>query len=370
MRIRITVLAASATLLFTTPIRAEDDKPAADAANDKAGLFAKLDADKDGQLTASEAGQEHRRLFDRLMRNADKNADGTLSQEEFVAGLQSGEAGRNRGDRPEGPPGDRPRRAGGNRPDGAPGEARRGGGRFGQMAERLRELDQNKDGKIALDEVPEERQQMFEMMLDRFDKNGDDAMDTSELAEAARELGPGRPDGPGGRPEGPPGPPPVVAALDANSDGTLSAEEIDGASGALKKLDKNGDGKLTREELMPPPPGGGRTFSREGGPDVQVNPEQLARRLMNGDKNGDGKLQMEELPERMQERFDRMDTNGDGALEGDEVKSAAERLQRRLQSNDGAATNGSDETVKPAKMKTKADKKPKKDKKKPAATDA
>lgn len=369
MRIWIAVLAASATLSLTTPSRAEDDKPAGDAANDKAGLFTKLDADKDGQLTADEAGEEHRRLFDRLKRNADKNDDGKLSQDEFVAGLQERAEG-NRGDRPDGAPGDRPRRAGGDRTDGAPGDGRRGSGRFGQIAERLREFDKNSDGKIALDEVPEERQQMFEMVLDRFDKNDDDAMDLSEMADAAREFGPGRSDGPDGRPEGPPGPPPVVAALDANSDGTISSEEIDAASGALKKLDKNGDGKLTREELMPPPPGGGRSFSREGGPDVRFNAGQLARRLMNGDKNGDGKLQQEELPERMQEHFDRIDRNGDGAVDQDELKGAAERLQQRLRANDGASTNGSDETVKPAKMKKKADKKGQKEKKKPDTTEA
>lgn len=47
------------------------------------------------------------------------------------------------------------------------------------------------------------------------------------------------------------GPPAIIAALDPNRDGVLSAEEIAGASRALLSLDKNGDGQLSREELAP-----------------------------------------------------------------------------------------------------------------------
>ncbi len=44
---------------------------------------------------------------------------------------------------------------------------------------------------------------------------------------------------------------PIVTALDADSNGEISAEEIKGAVAALRKLDKNKDGKLTAEELRP-----------------------------------------------------------------------------------------------------------------------
>jgi hypothetical protein len=49
--------------------------------------------------------------------------------------------------------------------------------------------------------------------------------------------------------------PPLLAALDANHDGVIDADEIKNASAALLKLDKNGDGKLTPEEFMGRPPG-------------------------------------------------------------------------------------------------------------------
>src|SRR5262245_57976764 len=42
--------------------------------------------------------------------------------------------------------------------------------------------------------------------------------------------------------------PPLLAALDANGDHIISADEIANASAALKALDKNGDGKLTPDE--------------------------------------------------------------------------------------------------------------------------
>jgi hypothetical protein len=86
--------------------------------------------------------------------------------------------------------------------------------------------------------------------------------------------GPGGPGGPGGRRMGPA---PLMEALDANHDGVIDAAEIANASAALKALDKNGDGKLTQEELRPPrpqggPQGGGDRQGRPPGPNGQNPP--------------------------------------------------------------------------------------------------
>ena len=59
---------------------------------------------------------------------------------------------------------------------------------------------------------------------------------------------------------------PVMAALDSDGNGEISSEEIKGAVAALKKLDKNKDGKLTEDELRPN--FGGRGGS-QGGPSGQ-----------------------------------------------------------------------------------------------------
>lgn len=60
--------------------------------------------------------------------------------------------------------------------------------------------------------------------------------------------------GPGGQGRHRPPVPAIVAALDANHDGVIDADEIANASAALKSLDKNGDGKLTPDEFMGPRP--------------------------------------------------------------------------------------------------------------------
>jgi len=78
-----------------------------------------------------------------------------------------------------------------------------------------------------------------------------------------RRPPPGAPGGPGGPGAGGRGGMmmnfPVMQALDANGDGVIDEKEIANASVALKKLDKNGDGKLTMDELRPQrPPGVGR----------------------------------------------------------------------------------------------------------------
>jgi hypothetical protein len=83
----------------------------------------------------------------------------------------------------------------------------------------------------------------------------------------------GGPGGPGGQRGGPGGgqrfTPPIIAALDANGDGVIDEKEIANASAALKKLDKDGDGKLSREEYMGVRPGG---FGGPGGPGGQGGP--------------------------------------------------------------------------------------------------
>jgi EF hand domain-containing protein len=59
---------------------------------------------------------------------------------------------------------------------------------------------------------------------------------------------------PGGMKGHRPPPSPLMMALDVNHDGVIDADEIANAPAELKTLDKNGDGKLTQDELRPPRP--------------------------------------------------------------------------------------------------------------------
>jgi collagen type III alpha len=51
--------------------------------------------------------------------------------------------------------------------------------------------------------------------------------------------------------------------------------------------------------------------------------------LLDNDKNGDGKISKEEAPERLKERFDFMDGNGDGFIDKDELEKMAQRFRGR-----------------------------------------
>ena len=63
--------------------------------------------------------------------------------------------------------------------------------------------------------------------------------------------------------------PPLVAALDGNHDGVIDEEEIKNSAEALRKLDKNGDGKLTLDELRP---------ERNGPPTDEARPQRRSPR--------------------------------------------------------------------------------------------
>lgn len=120
-------------------------------------------------------------------------------------------------------------------------------------------------------------------------------------------------------------PNPVVAAIDADGNGELSEEEIKNASKALMALDKNGDKKLSGDEIRPQfGPGGPGGFQRGG----FGNPGQFVDRLMENDANDDGKLSKDEVPERMQQGFDRLDSNSDGFIDRSELEEMSRRFQR------------------------------------------
>ena len=121
----------------------------------------------------------------------------------------------------------------------------------------LKALDANGDGVIDADEIANAT-----AALKALDANSDGKLTFDELfgpPPGAGQAGDGqRPPPPQGPPPGSgtdphrPPPPPLIAALDANHDGVIDADELANAPAALKTLDRNGDGKLTPDEFHGP----------------------------------------------------------------------------------------------------------------------
>lgn len=118
-------------------------------------------------------------------------------------------------------------------------------------------FDTNHDRVLSDDEI-----EAASGALGKMDRNGDGQITLDEL----RMPPPGRPPVP-----------PVIAALDADKDGTISAEELENSPESLKRLDRNGDGALSPEELRPkgPPPraDGQGGVERPQGPPPEVDGE-------------------------------------------------------------------------------------------------
>jgi Ca2+-binding EF-hand superfamily protein len=280
-------------------------------------LFSRFDANSDGKLSRDELPPQMQEQFARL----DANGDGALSEEEFSRG------GRGLGQRSGGaanPPSPR------------------------ELEALFDRTDANSDGKLTKDEVPEERVGMRRI----FEQAGSEAVTKEQFLRFMAQSGGQPPGARGGRPDGaprpegapqrrpddaPPGAPPpggppggLFALLDTDRDGQLSTSEIVAAGTALLKLDRNGDGKLTPDEVFAGPPGSppprpddarppeGRPGEvRPGG---RGNFPALRDRLRQADANGDGKLSKDEVPDFLRERFDRLDSNGDGVLDDAELQ--------------------------------------------------
>ncbi len=163
-----------------------------------------LDTDGDGKVSKEEFRKGHEAMFGRL----DRNSDGYIDESERPAfpmmggpgagGFGAFPFGPGAGGPPFGPgPDGRPFGPNARRPDGPPREA--GPNRvnpaerreLGPIAERLRRIDANGDGKISRDEFKGGPKEVF----DRLDRNKDGVIDRNDRPEAGeRKEGEARPD--------------------------------------------------------------------------------------------------------------------------------------------------------------------------------
>lgn len=264
-----------------------------DGSQDSEAIFKRLDKNSDGKLTASEVPEDQKRFFDRLVRLGDKNSDGELTAEEFAQANKPEE-------RPNVPLGS------------AGGDQGRGDARA-----RFEMLDRNRDGKVTLDEVPE---QFRDRVKPLFDRIGKQEMTLEDFLRAGPRPEPGE----------------MFKRLDANSDGKLTKDELppEARERFGNLFDRLGKTEVTRDEFQqamarlaeggrPGAPGEGRPMG---------NPDEMFGRL---DTNGDGKVSAAEAPERMRPLVEdvlrRAGKEKDGALTKEEFTANFRPMTREGQ---------------------------------------
>lgn len=271
---------------------------------DASEFLNRMDRNKDGKISLNELPEFVRGRMGPIFKESGKDA---LTFAEFAQARQKlggrpgegrpGEGRPGEGRPREGRDGDRPPRDGDRPPgEGRPGEGRGPGG--GPAFFRI--LDANRDGKLSRDELAKATS-----LIDELDQNDDGQLD-------GREMFGGRPgEGPGGRPgEGRP-----------PRDGDRPPREGD-------RPPREGDDRPGERPRRPQaegdrPQGEGRRQGEGGREGSNLN--ENFRRL---DKNGDGSVSKEEAPDRLKENFSRVDSNGDGKVTIDELRKIFERARQ------------------------------------------
>lgn len=218
-----------------------------------ADLFSVLDRNSDGQVTATELTDAQQPYFRRALRVADRNEDGALTQAELTEALTNPQ------------------------PVSMPSSTPAGRGDFD-----ISRLDRNGDGKLTRDEIPTPLKERFERLFNQF------------------------------------GEPVPIQAIQA-----MRRMPSSGSAGNTERKPSDAINADSDAEMPKTPP---RRRPSEPRPATPASSgASFFERL---DKNNDGKLTRDELPPRMQQAAQRMDVNNDKSIDREEFERA---LRLRVQ---------------------------------------
>ena len=258
------------------------------------GVFAIWDANKDGVLTPDELPDAA------IFKKVDADGDGRATRDEVARFLKipvEKEATK--------PKKAKPAKKAESKSDGGVRQAPRT--LKERVADFFRRLDANKDGKVQKTEFRGASEEVFK----EYDRNKDDALSQREVTRYIREQLEAAKRNP--RPDN------FFELFDRNRDDKVTRSEYDGPAEFFRRYDHNRDRVVTRAELNMGA-GGGRMMRGDeqfmaDGPTRAPKAGLLERY----DKNGDKRITLEELGG-AESILQRLDRNGDGVLSGREVR--------------------------------------------------
>jgi Ca2+-binding EF-hand superfamily protein len=156
----------------------------------------------------------------------------------------------------------------------------------------IKDHDTNKDGKLSKEELPQQMQAGFA----ELDANKDGFVTKDELEKHAARLAHQRPEAVEV----------IYWVIDVPEQQPLNSQEIQRAYDALRKIDKNNDGKISDDELK-----------QARADRLKVRADSIFKMM---DKNNDGKISKDEARGLWSQDFDKLDANKDGSLDRSEVE--------------------------------------------------